>query len=405
MPGIASVCGVLIALMLPVCFAADCDDKNPSSLYRNHQMFELREAAKQSDSRPFFRGAVACAFNDVSECEKELRSVIAADPRSHEAREARSTLASTYFRFGRYRETLAQVNAMLTLDPNDPADGAYPLVAALGKLPEQSVTKRRPPRVRTQPWGRDLAIPISVNGRQASFAFDTGNFSEAVSVAEAKRLRLHVIETSPDVKVNGVHVEVAFADRLQVGHFRFKNVSFIVFPDEREPFSDMPLGQRGIIGLPLLLAFNTFSWAANAVFEFGLPSSRATAAPNIAFDGQSPLVLAEFDHSKLMLGLDTGGETTSLYSLFARKFPELMREFGEKDSKRIDMIGSDQQVDSILLPQVELRFAGFSTLLKPAHILQEGSDQGCQYGTVGMDLLKQGHRTTIDFGSMTLTME
>jgi hypothetical protein len=106
-----------------------------------------------------------------------------------------------------------------------------------------------------------------------------------------------------------------------------------------------------------------------------------------------------------MLGLDTGGETTSLYSLFARKFPDIVKEFGKKDSKMVEMIGRDQQVDSILLPQVELRFAGFSTLLKPAHILQDGSDQGCQDGTVGMDLLRQGHRTTIDFGSMTLTMQ
>src|SRR5260370_12267023 len=103
---IACVRGVLTALMLPSCFAADCDDKNPSSLYRNRQMFELREAAKQGAAPPFFRGVVACAFNDVPECEKELGSVVKADPRSHEAREARSTLASSYFRAGRYRETL-----------------------------------------------------------------------------------------------------------------------------------------------------------------------------------------------------------------------------------------------------------------------------------------------------------
>jgi hypothetical protein len=405
----ASVHIAQVALMLSVCFAAcsatDCDDKNPSSLYRNRQMFELREAAKQSDAPPFFRGVGSCSFNNVPECEKELGGVITAQPRSPEARDARNTLASTYFRAGRYREALSQVDAMLAVDPNDPAKGAYPLLAALGRLPEQSVIKQRSSKVPLHPWGNDLAIDVSVNGRQATFAFDTGNFSEAISAKEAKRLGLRVRETNPDVSVNGVHVGVAVAERLQVGKFQFKNVAFIVFPDDQEPFSDMPLGQRGIIGLPLLLVFRTFSWGPDGAFEFGFTKPNPTLDPNIAFDGQYALVLVEFNKSKLAFGLDTGGETTSLDSPFARKFSDLVKENGSKDSKRVDVIGSNKLVESISLPQLELEIGGFPTVLKPAHILQGDPDQGCKYGTVGMDLLKQGRRTTIDFGSMTLTME
>jgi pentatricopeptide repeat protein len=402
---IARVCAALITLTLSVCFAADCDDKNPSSLYRNRQMFDLREAAKQGDAPPFFRGVVACAFNDVPECEKQLGGVIVADPHSNGAREARNTLASTYFRAGRYREALALVDAMLAVDPNDPAKGAYPLLAALGRLPEQSVIKQRSSKVALHPWGNDFAIAVSVNGRRATFAFDTGNFSEAVSAKEAKRLGLRVQETNPDVTVNGVHVGVAVAEQLQVGKFQFKNVAFIVFPDDQEPFSDMSLGQRGIIGLPLLLAFRTFRWGPDGAFEFGFTRPNPTLDPNIAFDGQNALVLVEFNKSKLAFGLDTGGETTSLDSPFARKFSELVKENGSKDSKRVDVIGSNKLFESISLPQLELEIGGFPTVLKPAHILQGSPDQGCVYGTVGMDLLKQGRRTSIDFASMTLTMQ
>src|SRR5258708_22455160 len=167
----------------------------------------------------------------------------------------------------------------------------------------------------------------------------------------------------------------------------------------------MPLVQRGIIGLPLLVAFRTFSWGPDGVFAFGFSRLKLAPGPNISFDGQHALAEVEFNQSKLMFGLDTGGETTSLDSLFSRKFPELVKEVGSKDSKRVDVIGSNSLIESISLPQLELKIGGFPTVLKPAHILQGGPDQGCEYGTLGMDLLKQGHRTTIDFGSMTLTME
>lgn len=112
--------------------------------------------------------------------------------------------------------------------------------------------------------------------------------------------------------MNGISVRVVAADQFTVGNFRFKNVAFVVFPDDQKPFREMPAGERGIIGLPTLLAFRNFSWRSDGVFEFGLRRGKKVSEPNVSFDEQYVLAQVEFKNSKLTFGLDTGGETTTL---------------------------------------------------------------------------------------------
>ncbi|MGA8732856.1 MAG: aspartyl protease family protein [Terriglobales bacterium] len=330
--------------------------------------------------------------------------MIKSAPNSTDARQARSTLAAVAFRRGRYRDALSQVDAMLKANPEDAVKDARPLVAALARLPDQSVSKRKSSKVPLHAWGEDLAIPFTINGRPATYAFDTGNFAVTVSLSEAKRLGLRVYQTDTNVKVNGVSVQVAIADRFAVGNFRFKGVAFIVFPDNQEPFSDMPEGERGIVGLPTLLAFRNFSWGSDGTFEFGSRNPSSVSEPNLAFNEQFVMAQVEFRKTKLTLGLDTGSETSSLEPRFAKTFADLVKQYGKKDLEKSDEIGSKRKIDSISLAEVELTIGGFPVALRPAHIFLDGSAGGCSYGTLGMDLMKQSRRTTIDFESMTLAM-
>jgi len=393
-----------MSLVGSYCFASECDYHGYRALYESRQLFELREAVNKGDAPVFYQGIVACAFNDLRQCEKKLQSVIKSAPNSTDARQARTTLAAVALRSGRFRDALSQVDAMLKVNPADVVKDARPLVAALAKLPNQSVIKRKPSTVPVHAWGENLAIPLTINGRPATYAFDTGNFAVMVSLSEAKRLRLKVYQTDANVKVNGVSVQVAIADRLAVGDFKFKSVAFIVFPDDQEPFSDMPEEERGIVGLPTLLAFRNFSWGSDRTFEFGIRNPRNVSEPNVAFNEQFVMAQVEFRKTDLTFGLDTGSETSSLGPRFAERFSDLVKQYGKKDLKKSDEIGSKREIDSISLAEVELRIGGFPTVLRPAHILFDRSAGGCSYGMLGMDLMKQSQRTTIDFESMTLAM-
>src|ERR1039457_4504723 len=96
----AAFCFLLLA---PLCLGARHDEPNPKSLYDAHRWFELRDLVARSAASVFYQGAVACAFNDLQNCEKELGAVIKSQPQSDEVVEAHRLLGSTYFRLGKYR--------------------------------------------------------------------------------------------------------------------------------------------------------------------------------------------------------------------------------------------------------------------------------------------------------------
>jgi outer membrane protein assembly factor BamD (BamD/ComL family) len=152
MPNLVSwLCMLLLG---SCCFASECDDHSYRALYESHQLFELREAVNKGGAPVFYQGIVACAFNDLRQCEKKLQSVIKSAPNSTDARQARTTLAAVAFRSGRFRDALSQVDAMLKVNPEDAVKDARPLVAALARLPNQSLIKRKPSKVPLHAWAK-----------------------------------------------------------------------------------------------------------------------------------------------------------------------------------------------------------------------------------------------------------
>lgn len=55
---------VCCLLTLSASFAAGGRDPDLRSLYETHQWFRLRDAVRETKAPAFYRGAVACAFDD-----------------------------------------------------------------------------------------------------------------------------------------------------------------------------------------------------------------------------------------------------------------------------------------------------------------------------------------------------
>ena len=402
---------VLCALVLHA-IAASADETTLKSLYDSHQWFELRKAAHNRDTPKFYQGAVACTFNRVNECKKKLVSVIRSSPSSEQAREAHLILISTYLRIGRYREVLPELDQMLEAHPDDlEVKQARKNLATLN-LQNQTVSKRSFSQVIARPQGGNLAIAVSINGRPANYIVDTGSLSSVLSESEAQRLGMTILnlgETS--ASINGLPFRVAVANTLALGNFHLRHVAFLVFPDKEQPFVELPEGERGIIGLPVLLAFRTLSWTSGGTFEIAPKlhqhGPHSDLAFNGSYNGQVPVTEMQFQDTTLTFMLDLGAETTDLYQHFAHHFPRMVSELGSRKLKTLNTIGRTENLDSITIPQIEFRLAGFPVKLGPAHILgpEVGGDSRFSDGNLGMDLLKQSKRVTVDFNAMTLTLE
>src|SRR5215472_12561560 len=296
----AAVLAALCSLLLfTFCIDVHGDDSSLKSLYDGHRWFELRDFIEKEGASAFYQGAVGCAFNDLRRCDKKLRAVFNSAPRSDEAVEAHRILASAYFTHGKYKKALAQVDAILALRPSDAdASSGRPVLAAVADIPDQQLTGRHT-RVELQDGG----LPFSINGIHATYWFDTGAELSVLSESEAKRFGIRVRPTSGQVgDVNGtqVNARIAVADELSIGSIRIKHVAFLVLPDNQPPFNEQSPGSRGLIGIPVLLAFETFVWGADKSFEIGIKSSQKSA-PHAAlcFDGNRPVVQVAYDKQLL----------------------------------------------------------------------------------------------------------
>jgi predicted aspartyl protease len=395
-------------VLSPRCFGGASDEVSLKALYGGHRWFELRDAVAKGGAPLFYHGAVACAFNDLHRCEKQLASVIKSQPKSDQALQAHRLLTHAYLRQGKYREALTQADAVLALKPGDSdVQGDRPLLAVLSESPEQRVSHRQFTSVHLE----DAGLPISINGMRATYWIDTGANVSAISQAEAKRYGLRVL--AAPVKIGDVtgtrfDSQVAVADEVSIGSIRLKHVAFLVLSDRQPPFDQSPPGQGGLIGLPVLLALQRVVWRSDGEFEIGSKATNKTARhADLCFDGQHPIAQVQYEGRTLAFTLDTGATNTDLYPPFAEMFPELLRTAATTDSYKMEGAGGAKTLNASVVPSLPLSIGGFPVVLKPAGILREFTLENSKffYGNLGIDLLQQAHKTTFDFRAMTLTLE
>lgn len=394
-------------LLFTLCINARGDDSALKPLYDGHRWFELRDAVNKGGASPFYQGASACAFNDLRRCQRQLRTVLHAAPRSDEAVEAYRTLASAYFVHGKYKKALAEVDAILALRPADSdASSDRPVLAALAGAPDQQLAGRH-----TTVQLQENGLPFSINHVQATYWFDTGAELSVMSESEARRFGLRVrpaAATVGDVTGAQVNTQIAVADELTIGSIRLKHVAFLVFSDNQPPFNQQSPGSRGLIGLPVLLALGAFTWGADRSFEIGPPSLDNTIPhAGMCLDGNRPLVQVGYQNRILPFTLDTGATNTDLYPPFAAEFPELIRSAVKTDSYKMEGVGGARFLDAATLESLKFSIGGFAVTLKPAGVLLKPTTASSRFfsGNLGIDLLQQARKATFDFKAMQLVLQ
>jgi len=348
-------------------------------------------------------------FNqDPQRTEKMLYSVIASAPRSQQAYEAYEWLTHLYFYRGQYRNLISVMERRWAEFPNKKDRGQEKAaVDGFRALPNQILEPSEPSILKHE--SGSIFIPLSINGGTASYFFDTGAWISSISESEAKRLGLAIRESSGALgNSSGTHVgfRTAVAKELAVGKIRFKDVSFAVFPDNQEPWSTLPPGRRGLLGIPILVGFGVLRWSRADTVEIGdKPGNFDIRRSNLAFDNDHLVLKATVEGKEIRATLDTGAETTDLYKPFADAFASLLKEKGKKSSTEVRGVGHAQTFESVTMPELAIGIGGANVLLSPAHVLLQSIGANCCVGNFGMDLLQQTSAFKIDFGAMTLQIE
>ena len=397
-----AVCVVLLVS------AAIAEGPELKPLYDARRWAELHQALQSRKGPTLYRGVVAAVFNDDRRAESILKSVIAAAPRSEDAYQAYEWLTHLYFRTGRYRQLMSNMQARWSAFPNkNELKNEQSAMAGFEGLPDQTVGKLRPSMLHHEPG--QIFIPLSINASPATYFFDTGAWLNCMSESEAKRLGLTIHDTSGTLGTGtGVRVgfRTAVAAEVVVGGIHFRNVSFAIFRDDQEPWSVLPPGRRGLLGIPVILGFRTLRWSQDGTVEIGRkPAPLAPRESNLLFDDDHLVIAAGLGQRTVLATLDTGAQTTDLYEAFAKQFASLLSESGRKDATEVRGVGHAESFDSITVPVLMFRIGNADTTLSPAHVLLKQIGAKCCVGNFGTDLLKQGRAFKIDLGAMRLDLE
>jgi len=167
--------------------------------------------------------------------------------------------------------------------------------------------------------------------------------------------------------------------------------------------NELQPGERGIIGLPVVIALQSVRWTASGTFEIGLDSGSERAVQNLYFDGLVAVTRVGVEGRQLDFVFDTGnGAGTQLWQSFANDFAGLLKERGTRSKKRVTQIGGSKEREVVVLPELRLRVGGRETILRPANVFSRPVGNEYQHGLLGTDLLSQADEVSIDFQSMSV---
>jgi hypothetical protein len=395
-------------------------------LYETHQWFALRDAifAAGEHAPVFYKAAIEAAFNQTEAADRDLRTDMRGEPHSPRAGHSRDHLIALYYRQGKYKSALAAFDSYHYTAANADEKSERETLASFATAGDLTVSIPKPSaNVTIEIVDNNLFVPVTINNSPASYAFDNGASSSMMSESEANRLGLSVTSTNASMDtMNGTKIptRIAIVNDLAIGGMHFAHVVFTVAPDANPPFDELPVGKRGLIGLPVLIAMRTQRWnAAKRTFEFNFPSAPGSgaAAPvatgavsvpthaNLAFEDTATFLAAASNGHPLGFSLDTGAQHTYLYPAFTAAFPALVAA-GKKEIHTLTGVGGSSSVDSTLVDSVTLTIGGADVTLKPARVLAKANNanSGWFAGNVGVDLLNQ-KIATIDWSTMTLTLK
>jgi len=398
----------VVALLAVACLPALAEDK--PDLCEKHDWFQLREQVARGDASLLCKGALDANSEKRVAAERELKAVIRQQPHSASSYDALGTLVNMYFREGRYRRALSQLNQMMVEKPNaKDTKNMHSLFAVLAQYPDLTVASSKSATVRSETIENNIFVPITVNGVGGTFIVDTGANFSIICESEARRLGLKVEEMASkmyDISGTTAAIRVTEAPDLWIGKTHLRHVAFGVYPDANEPFVDLPEGHKGVLGIPVLIALGAFRIDKEnhfGILPHPLPAS-AKAIP-LAFDGITPITEMSLNGKTLSFTFDTGADRTYLYPAFATAFPELMRAGTKKDRKLTGLNGSTTQ-ESVELQSVRFLF-GREVELAPASVLLKTTTGASEWaaGNLGFDLVLQTLPITIDFRSMQLRFD
>lgn len=245
-------------------------------------------------------------------------------------------------------------------------------------------------------------LEVSINGNENEFIFDTGANFSVMMKSYAEKVGISILKGTFKVNsIAGVQInsEIGYADEMIIGNMVFRNVLFLVFPDEALTFS-MGLSLEAIIGFPVIRDMKQIQISQNDLFVPKNPDIKRYH--NFVLNGFTPVVEVITNEDSLSFVFDTGATNTMLFSPYFEKHKNEIVDKYEEEEISVEGAGGAVRYMGFILDKVELKVGNITSTINNIELLSEPiqNQYSKYYGNLGRDYIFQHKSYIINFESM-----
>lgn len=248
-----------------------------------------------------------------------------------------------------------------------------------------------------------INIPVKCGGIEEDFIFDTGaNFSV---VNDTYAEKMHLIMLPGKVQVGSVtgkmnDSRLAYAELVEIGSMRIKNVLFLVLPDDALSFAGGLYVINGIIGLPVIKEMKEIHIMEKEIF---IPKQKTSAAfSNLLIDGFIPVIEVIEGSDSLAFTFDTGAKKTLLYSSYYEKNKAEIDKKYEPENIEFGGAGGTIKVKGFKLESNTFKIGTSSLKLEDVSLIAENIKDHDKsfFGNLGQDYMGEFSQMILNFEDM-----
>jgi predicted aspartyl protease len=247
-------------------------------------------------------------------------------------------------------------------------------------------------------------IPVTINGDIYDFVFDTGANISTIVESYAKKLGIKIFDskirigTSSDIKVDS---RVGICKELKIGNIIYHNVVFLVMPDEALTFGGGVYKINGIIGNPIIKAFEEFTIDKTDMLTITNPPDENKYS-NLCFEGFNPVIQLIHQSDSLSFTFDAGADATMLYLPFFNLNKKDIEEKYKLTEISIGGAGGEKKYKGYRLDKVYFKTGNLIGEINNVDLVIEivKNKYSYFYGNLGQDYIQKFDRVKFNFKSM-----
>lgn len=255
--------------------------------------------------------------------------------------------------------------------------------------------------------GCEIRLPVIIGGQAENLILDNGcaKFSVASeSFALSHGIRNIGADGNAVGTVDRVSMWFGVADSLMVGGLKFRNIIFVVIPDQ---FLANP-----ILDINAMLGANIFRLAGEMVFDnqkrtITFPEKALQRESNLLIDSEGThLAVAEIDGGDVLMNVDLGAAHSALNANYYLQNTEKVQSTCHASGALNGGVGGTKMETVYAMPELVIHACGGTFVVPNASIsTQKSGNVGDECGTLGNDFLLSFRKVVLNLAKMYLWVE